>query len=118
MNAPTRLAWALVAAVALLQIAWQGLWPAPGLAASTGWILTALPWLPLLLAWLFGLRHSLIYAGIPMLIWFCHGVMEAWMDPQLRGLALLEAALSAGYFGALYWRRGLSRVHGSGPRTQ
>ena len=119
MNIPTRLAWACVVAVLALQILWQWRWPSAGLDSTAGWILNALPWTPLLLAGLLRARHALIYAGIPMLFWFCHGVMEAWVDPDQRWLGVIEALLCAGYFGGLAWRRKLARrAQGPGLRAQ
>ena len=54
----------------------------------------ALPPLLLLLAVLRGSRTAPVWASIMALLWFSHGVMEAWAAPQHRDFALTEAALA------------------------
>ena len=54
----------------------------------------ALPPLLLLLAVLRGSRTAPVWASILALLWFSHGVMEAWAAPQHRGFALTETALA------------------------
>lgn len=84
-------AWALLAA---LQIAWHGLLLPPTqipVAIALGFALLPLA-LPLL-----AIRRpprALLWAGLVALLYFCHGVMEAWSAPAERGLALTEAALA------------------------
>jgi uncharacterized membrane protein len=64
---------------------------------------------PLLLP-LRGILHGRAYthawASMLLLVYFTHGVVEAYSDPQLRALALVEVALSAVTFfaAALYAR--------------
>ena len=58
------------------------------------WAVFSLP--PLLLlpgAWRGG-RLSTFWAGTLALLWFCHGVMEAWAEPAKRGHGLAIVALS------------------------
>ena len=45
---------------------------------------------------LLAMRHraALFLGALAGLVLFCHGVMEAWTTPAVRGLALAEAALS------------------------
>ncbi len=101
--------WTTVAGVLLLHVLWQSLWPAAGLPAVVGWTVALLPLLPLALAMLFRLRHQLIYAGIGMLAYFCHGVMESYASPAMRVQAAIEIVLTVVYFAALYMRRRASR---------
>ena len=87
------LAWA---GLVLLQLAWHG-WLHPPARADVVVIavIAVLPLLLPLLAWRRGTRRMLLWAGIAALAYFAHGVMEAWAAPEVRGLALLEAALAA-----------------------
>ncbi len=103
------LGWATVAGVLLLHVLWQSLWPAAGLPAVAGWTVALLPLLPLALAMLFRLRHQLIYAGIGMLAYFCHGVMESYANQAMRPQAVIEVVLTVAYFAALYMRRRASQ---------
>ncbi len=91
-------AWALLTA---LQIAWHGVLLPPAqmpVAVALGFALIPLA-LPLL-----AIRHpqrALFWAGLVSLLYFCHGVMEAWSAPAGRGLALVEIALSVLLIAAL-----------------
>lgn len=51
---------------------------------------------PLLLAIgvLAGNRLATFFSGVFGLLWFCHGVMEAWAEPASRLLAVVEIALA------------------------
>jgi uncharacterized membrane protein len=100
-----RVGWLCVFGLFLLQVLWQSLWPAPGFPPLLGMLLALLPLLPLALACLFRLQHQLIYAGIGVLIYFCHGVMECYANPARRPQAVIEIVLSVTYFAALYMRR-------------
>ena len=91
-------AWALLAA---LQIAWHGLLLPPTrmpVAIALGFSLLplALPLLAIRLP-----RRALFWAGLVSLLYFSHGVMEAWSAPAERGLALAEIALSVLLIAAL-----------------
>jgi uncharacterized membrane protein len=92
-------AWALLAA---LQVAWHGLLlPPPAtipIAVALGFALLPLA-LPLLA--MRRPRRALFWAGLIALLYFCHGVMEAWSAPAERGLALVEIALSVLLIAAL-----------------
>ncbi len=91
-------AWALLAA---LQIAWHGLLLPPTrmpVAIALGFSLLPLA-LPLL-----AIRHpqrALFWAGLVSLLYFSHGVMEAWSAPAERALALAEIVLSVLLIAAL-----------------
>jgi uncharacterized membrane protein len=39
-------------------------------------------------------RRAAFFGALAALVLFCHGVMEAWSAPAVRGLALAETALS------------------------
>lgn len=54
----------------------------------------ALP--PLLLAASVWVRTRAVrfWSGVLALLWFSHGVMAAWSQPDVRGLALIEIALA------------------------
>ena len=64
----------------------------PGLWAL--FVVFAAPPLLLLVGTLHGSRQAPFWAGLLALLWFCHGVMEAWAAPQHRDLALIEATLA------------------------
>lgn len=91
-------AWALLAA---LQIAWHGLLLPPAqipVAIALGFSLLPLA-LPLL-----AIRHpqrALFWAGLVALLYFSHGVMEAWSAPAERLPALIEVVLTVLLIGAL-----------------
>jgi len=103
MNA-IRIAIGAWIALVLVQPAWY-LWLAPP-RSGNGWLAGGLMLPPLLLplaAWRSGVRRMLLWASVLALFYFCHGVVAAWIDPNARGPALLEAAacvLLIGAFGA------------------
>lgn len=93
--------WALLGLV-LLQVAWFAwLHPPQQLALPVAVLLAAGPLLlALLFAW--SLRpRPLVIAGLVLLVYFSIGVMEAWANPPVRGLALLQVGLVLIYFMAL-----------------
>ena len=97
MNRGDRLPALSLIAQGLLQLLWHGLWhPTPGL--STGLVLAAalLPLCALLPAALHSMRRVLLVGGIVSLLYFSHGVMEAWSNPEVRVLALLEILFAIG----------------------
>ncbi len=88
----------------LLALYWFG-WSAPtprDAAVSLSW--AAAPWVPLAAAAIFRLPGLWVYGGIGALLCFCHGVMEAWVAPEVRALALIEVLLSLTYFIGLHLR--------------
>ncbi len=90
-------AWLLLA---LLQVLWHGVLRAPPAVLVLPALLLAL--LPLLLPLLArAAPRRLWWAAVAALLYFCHGVMEAWSAPAERGLALVEIALSILLIGAL-----------------
>ena len=82
-------------ALLILQVAWHGFMPAP--RSALGWSAFALAVLPLVLlmpgAWR-ARPAPLFWANLVCLLYFCHGVSEAWTEPSVRRWALLEVALS------------------------
>ena len=109
----TRIAWlALVG----LQLVWFG-WLAPSESLGrTGGIIFALVPLLLPLWWIFRLgRDALVIGGMILLGYFCFAVVEAWMSPSVRWLALIEIALIVVYFAALLAIRRRRPQAGGGP---
>lgn len=94
-----RIAWLGLIALQLLWFGWLA--PAESLG-RTGGLLFAL--LPLLLPLWPILRlnlDALVVGGMILLIYFCFAVVEAWVSPAVRVLALIEIALIALYYLAL-----------------
>ena len=96
-------------ALVALQFAWY-LWLAP--PAGGGALIALMLTVPPLLVPLFALRTSarraLLWLGVVALFYFCHGIVAAWVAPDARVPALIEAALCVVLIGALGWnaRRG------------
>ena len=91
------------AALAVLQVLWHG-WLAP--PASHPWLVLVLSVLPLLPALvLFARRHprAPYWAAVAALLYFCHGIMEAWADRTVWPLGVAEAALAAWVVGTYSW---------------
>ena len=103
MNARTFgfVAWAGLIA---LHAVWY-LWLAPPQSGSP-WLALALTVVPLLLP-LLALRRSaqraLLWVGILALFYFCHGIVAAWGEPQVRALAWIEIVLCVALIGVLGW---------------
>jgi uncharacterized membrane protein len=98
-TATPRMLWAMrlgLLALLALQLAWHGFLPPP--RSPLGWTALVVSVLPLLLvlpgAWQ-ARPAPLFWANILALLYFCHGVSEAWTTPAMRVPALLEAALAA-----------------------
>ncbi|MGA8277980.1 MAG: DUF2069 domain-containing protein [Rhodanobacteraceae bacterium] len=105
MNANARAisigAWA---GLVLLQFVWY-LWLAPPTRAAPvlALLLTVPPLLLPLLALRRGLRRTLLWVGIVSLVYFCHGVVAAWLLAADRLPALIEVTLSVTLIAALGW---------------
>jgi uncharacterized membrane protein len=82
-------------ALLVLQIAWHGFLPPP--RSPMGWSALVVAVVPLLLllpgAWQ-ARPAPLFWANLLCLLYFCHGVSEAWTVPASRPLAFAEIALS------------------------
>lgn len=95
----TRMAWlALIG----LQLVWFG-WLAPSESLGRlGGTLFALMPLLLPLRWILRLgRDALVVGGMILLAYFCFAVVEAWVNPSVRWLALIEIALIVYFFAGL-----------------
>ncbi|MGA9341913.1 MAG: DUF2069 domain-containing protein [Rhodanobacteraceae bacterium] len=94
-------AWA---ALVVVQFVWY-LWLAPptGAAPLVALLLTVPPLLLPLLALSRGPRRALLWVGILSLVYFCHGVVVAWLLASARVPALIEVALCVTLIGALGW---------------
>lgn len=104
MSLARRYAMLGIAALFSLQFFWHGFLLPP--ARGHAWWIAALFSLPILPAVVLGLlRHprTAFWGGIAALLYFCHGVMEAWADAQARPLALLEIALAIWLVLAASW---------------
>lgn len=97
-----RVGFAAWAALIFVQLAWYG-WLAPPQGGPSALALAiALPPLLLpLLALRRGPDRALLWIGIVSLAHFCHGVVAAWAEADVRGLALTEVALCVLLTGAL-----------------
>jgi uncharacterized membrane protein len=86
---------ACVFALLALQPVWHG-WLDPP-QRLPAWLVMGIAMLPLLLPAIGVLRRrpgALFLAGLVSLLYFSHGVAEAWADPAARIPALVEVALS------------------------
>jgi len=95
----TRIAWlALIG----LQLVWFGwLVPSESLGRLGGIVFAVVPLL-LPLWWILRLsRDGLVIGGMILLVYFCFAVVEAWVNPPVRWLALIEIALIVVYYAGL-----------------
>lgn len=91
-----------VLALLLLQPLWHG-WLHPPQRLPV-WLVLSVALLPLLLPAIAVARRrpgALFLCGLVGLLYFCHGVAEAWSNPDERVPALLEVALSLLLVGAI-----------------
>lgn len=91
-------------ALLALQVLWHGFLPPP--RSALGWTALTLAVLPLLLvlpgAWR-ARPMPLFWANLLCLLYFSHGVSEAWTQPAMRGWALLEVVLAVAVVSAYGW---------------
>ncbi len=83
-----------------LLFALQPLWhlllhPAQRLPPWLVTLLFAAPLLPPAIGLLRDRPGALFWGGVVSLLHFCFGVSEAWADPAVRGIALIQTALAA-----------------------
>lgn len=87
----------------VLQLLWHGLL----VPASQGaWLIAALFALPIIPAlMLLARRHRRagFWGSVAALLYFCHGVMEAWSSVQARVPAFIEITLSVWLIVAASW---------------
>jgi uncharacterized membrane protein len=95
MNPWHRTALLALCALAVLQVAWYGWWaPVTGMSKAAA-ISFALVWFALpLLAARQDSGRGLLVGALVALLYFSHGVMEAFANPDVRLPALLEIFLS------------------------
>lgn len=78
-----------------VQVLWHGFLPPP--RSALGWTALAVAVLPLALvlpgAWR-ARPAALFWANVLVLLYFCHGVSEAWTTPAMRPWAFAEIALA------------------------
>jgi len=104
MTLATRYAALGTGALVVLQFLWHA-WLAPP-ARGPGWVVAGIFALPLLaVAVLFVARKpgAAVSAGMIALLYFCHGIMEAWAEPAVWPLGLAEAGLAAWVVFAAGW---------------
>lgn len=115
------LALACLVAMLLLQLAWHAWWlPSPTLPMALVLGVSCAPVVLALAACAFDYRFGILLGGMLGLIYFCHGVMEAWAAPSGRLLALLEAVLAVAQImlagaAALVEKRERRRANASAP---
>lgn len=119
MSPARRIAVLAILGLAGLHLAWR-LWLFPS-ASAPPWAMAlffSLPLLPAVVLAVAGHRKAPFWGALAALLYFCHGVMEAWVTPAVRGLALAEAALSAVLIVAASWdgmRARFAARRGRGP---
>ncbi|MBP6597449.1 MAG: DUF2069 domain-containing protein [Arenimonas sp.] len=104
MSRASRIAATALLALTGLQWLWHG-WLAPP-ASVPAWAMATtftLPLVPALLLLLLGHRRAGFWGALAALVYFSHGVMAAWASPDVRWLALAQAALSATLVVAASW---------------
>lgn len=115
MSARTTAAAGVFALLALA-LGWQLWWfPPERVPAWLAALLHAAPMLPATVLALGKQRSAAFWGGLGALFTFSHGVTEAWANPAVRGVALLEAALAVLVIVAASWgglRHRLARRRG------
>jgi len=95
----------------LLMPAWI-LWLSPPVSWDPWFLLliAMLPLLPPLAGLLRGRPYTYAWSGFISMIYFTHGVVEAWADSDARWLGLVEVVLAVMlYLGAIFYARWRSR---------
>ena len=98
--------WTFAGVMALLALQW--VWhvalfppvPSPGYWVA---IALSLPLAMLAVALWLRRRSARYWSGVAALVYFCHGIAEAWTLPAERWLALAEAGLSVAVIVAANW---------------
>lgn len=100
----TRATFAGVMALFALQWLWHGaLLPSAGEAWYWLPVVFSLPPAFLALALWLRRRSARYWSGVIALLYFCHGITEAWTVQAARNLALAEVALSVAIILAANW---------------
>ena len=96
MNLSHRIAVIALCALAALQVAWYGWWSPPTEISKSAAISFALVWFALpLLAARVDAGRALLVGALLALLYFSHGVMQAWASVSDRMPALIEIFLSS-----------------------
>ena len=104
MTPARRLAATAIAGLVALQMVWHGVALPP--VNAPRWAVVALFCLPLAPSVLLLLARgpsAQFWGGVAALLYFCHGVTEAWTSPSSRPLAVAELALSLAIIIAGSW---------------
>jgi uncharacterized membrane protein len=104
VTAPWRYAAFGIFALLGLQLLWHGYLFPP--TSAPVWLICAVFLLPILPAAVMAVRrhrHAPFWGAVAALLYFSHGLMEAWATPDERGPALAEAALSVWLIVAASW---------------
>ncbi|MGH8190815.1 MAG: DUF2069 domain-containing protein [Rhodanobacteraceae bacterium] len=89
-----RIGFAAWATLAVLQVVWHGWWlPPHGVPVAVVLAIALLPLAVPLVYW-HNPARALIVAGMISLLYFCHGVAEAWAAPAERPFAWIEITLA------------------------
>lgn len=100
----TRATFAGVMTLFALQWLWHGaLLPSTGEAWYWLPVIFSLPLAGLALALWLRRSSARYWSGVIALLYFCHGITEAWTIDAARSLALVEAALSVAIILAANW---------------
>jgi len=94
--------WLLAAALAALAALYAG-WLARGEHLLAALLVFVLPPLLLLAGVLAGSARARFWAGVAGLLWFSHGVMEAWSTPASRAWAWAAILLALAVIGSASW---------------
>lgn len=94
----------LILALFLLQPAWH-LWLAPPVVLAPMFVvvLMSLPILPALLLAARNHPNAGFWGGLAALLYFSHGVMEAWTTPAVAALAWTEIVLATALVFSASW---------------
>ncbi len=94
----------LILALFLLQPAWH-LWLAPPSVLPPVFVavLMSLPILPALILAALGRPSAGFWGGLAALLYFSHGVMEAWTTPAVTLLAWTEIVLATALVASASW---------------
>ena len=104
MTRSRRLAATSIAALFALQLVWHGVLLPPVHAPRWAIVtLFCLPLLPSVLLLLASRPSAQFWGGVAALLYFCHGVTEAWTSPSTRALGVVELALSVAIIMAGSW---------------
>ena len=93
----------------LATLVWQWVWhvllPLP-LGAGNAWLalVASLPLMIPLYGLVRGNYHSMIWAGLTLMLYFVIGIMEAWSNPPQRPPAMIQVALPILYLFAFMKR--------------